>query len=199
MRVFGNDITVQRGESFTIDFTLRNKDDSPYVVNKDIVNPYILITVSSNNFNTANNYVLNQWCSLSGYFLFQSLNPVPLVDPSSAPSDVGDDGATSINGSEIEYYNKNIFTVVEDGETHYKYYSVTTSNYEEYDFRIIVSFGTDITKEWSSQRYNCSISLVSGVGLVNMDQSEDDFEDKIDMRIPILVNADINVLNSIGG
>lgn len=70
MKIHGNEITVHRGETFTIDFSFVNKDDSPYVVSNRVDNPYILIAVTDSKFMVADRYIKNYWLNLSNWHKF---------------------------------------------------------------------------------------------------------------------------------
>lgn len=196
MKVFGNLISIQRGEEFTIDFTLVNKDDTPYIIPIELPIPYILITVGSNSFNTENAYVLNQWCDLTHSPRFQSTEIEAYTG--TTPSDYYEEGNTSILGEgsgAVIYYNKCVFYNSTDG----KYYYYTENGYVEYSFSVRVAFSTDITSEWWAQQYTYDITLVSGAELNPSAASESDYSDKITTRIPILVGGTITVSNQIGG
>ena len=39
MKVFNNEITIHRGETFSMDKVIQNKDGSPYIVSNRLVNP----------------------------------------------------------------------------------------------------------------------------------------------------------------
>ena len=47
MRLKGNEMMVHRGETFTIDRVVVNRDGSPFIVSSEYDNPHILISVSS--------------------------------------------------------------------------------------------------------------------------------------------------------
>ena len=72
MQLKGNEMTVTRGETFTIDRTIVNRDGSPFVISSEWNNPYILITVSSSSYNQENRYVLNVWLSLKDVHTFHN-------------------------------------------------------------------------------------------------------------------------------
>ena len=43
MQVLRNELKVYRGENFTIDKLLKNRDGSPYIISNELQNPYWLI------------------------------------------------------------------------------------------------------------------------------------------------------------
>ena len=61
MTLKGNEMTVQRGETFTIDRLIVNRDGSPFIISSKYKNPYILLTVASTKYNQNNRYVANWW------------------------------------------------------------------------------------------------------------------------------------------
>lgn len=79
MRLLGTDIYAQRNETFAIDFTVKNADGTPYIVSSQLINPYILLSISSANFKQTNRYVKNYWLDLTNYPRFYSTLPFDLT------------------------------------------------------------------------------------------------------------------------
>lgn len=172
MRVSGNNIMIHTGESFTIDKYFVNKDGSPYVISNKLKNPYILISVCSNSYNTRNNYKYNQWCDVSNFYRFASTQAYQLDDDNPLPSnltilDPSIGRITNNTGATTYYCDDTIF--VHQGEYYLFVYSSNpketssyAGSYVKYELRFIANFDSEITKNWSSQQYNYSITLVSG-------------------------------------
>lgn len=145
MQLKGNEMTVTRGETFTIDRTIVNRDGSPFVISSEWNNPYILITVSSSSYNQENRYVLNVWLSLKDVPVFHNTT----ILEAKTEDDIDFDALYSYNGKYV-YLSK-----VVDGN----------KILEEYSLRIIYPFTHEITKDWVEQSYLYSIRLVAGTSI----------------------------------
>lgn len=145
MQLKGNEMTVSRGETFTIDRTIINRDGSPFVISSEWNNPYILITVSSSSYNQENRYVLNIWLSLKDIPAFHNTT---ILEAKSE---------NDIEAGAVYYYNgKYVYlSNIKDGN----------NMLEEYSLRIIYPFTHEITKEWVEQSYLYSIRLVAGTSV----------------------------------
>lgn len=201
MRTDGINITIRRGEAFTVDYLLTNADGSPYIVSSELIHPYILVSVASNSFSTKNAYEYNQWCDLIDYYRFEDTNVVTIANISTEP-----EGASFLNNlakdaSGRYYYKLAVFYCTADG----KYYVYkrqapagytgddAAAGYYEYKFRIVASFDTDVTKDWSSQSYTYRISLVSLTDTFDTEGVE------TQLSVPLIADGTIKVLNSVGG
>ena len=87
MRVYNHEITIRRGEAFTVDKTIRNQDGSPYIIPKfavdesgnDTAEPYFVITVSDAIYPNADNVVYRQFLRVKDAFpTFRETNPVDI-------------------------------------------------------------------------------------------------------------------------
>lgn len=65
MKVFNNEITIHRGETFSMDKVVQNKDGSPYIVSNKLANPCVLIAVSTTRYAQDERYKLNKWLRLA--------------------------------------------------------------------------------------------------------------------------------------
>lgn len=151
MKLIGNDIIIYRGENFTIDRSVINRDGSPFVVSSRLLNPYILVTVSTDKREQTNRYIKNWWLDASNYpprFEHTQIQKISSF-PSSLPStmEVGD--AVYTDGRSYKYWND----------------KVTPAGWTDYQFRIVKQFSSDETNKWISQNYTYSVSLVSGTSL----------------------------------
>ena len=80
MRTYSDRIMVERGETWTYDVLLQNRDGSPFIVSSQINNPYICTTVASSKYSQTGRYIANFWCPVKGnYKTFYSSQPVMLV------------------------------------------------------------------------------------------------------------------------
>lgn len=146
MTIKGNEMTVVRGETFTIDRYIVNRDGSPYIVSSEYTNPYLLLTVSSARYSQDERYIANWWLSLEELPRFKSTVPIKI--------------------SSFDFVN-----VQEDEPGDYLYYvdDVKTCKYfdenyvwHEYNFRLIHNFLHSVTSQWIEQSYLYSIRLVAG-------------------------------------
>lgn len=69
-------IKAYRGETFTIDKVLRNKDGSPYIISNEIKNPYLLISVVNASHSQENRFFRNYWLDLQNYPRFTLNRPL---------------------------------------------------------------------------------------------------------------------------
>ena len=154
---------MYRGEVFTIDKYLVNKDGSPFIISSKLNNPYFLLTVGSDLYKPE--YVYNKWLEIgSGQPRFESTVPVEIQLneegqwPKTLPT--GTTSATAV------YYIVN-----DDGSKTYKYATisdlptengVTVTDWIDYNCRLSTVFDHNITKDWNEQTYYWGIRLVSG-------------------------------------
>ena len=183
MKTFNNEISVHRGETFSIDKSVQNKDGSPYVISNKLENPYFLLTVSTTRYEQENRYLKNYWLDLSNFPKFLSTQVFNLKSL-----------MTSANGSVARYSNFNDVTrrvvntdgtgyiafgyvgsnqvyldyddcvfYVEDNEGNrtYKYWDISRG-WLNYKCKITKAFSQEDTREWAEQSYTYSINLVSG-------------------------------------
>lgn len=102
MRLSGNEITIVRGESFSIDRTIVNRDGSPYIVSNKLLNPNILITVADNSFLSKASKVYKYFLSLNELPRFILTNPIHLNE-TSPNGDVKEFPECHLDYSEREY------------------------------------------------------------------------------------------------
>ena len=168
MQVFKNELKVYRGENFTIDKILQNRDGTPYVISSALANPYFLISVSNTQYSQQNRYVKNYWLSLESFPRFEYTNIFDIRDIKTAETggvsmysafDKVKDGILKgyLNNVLVEVDLKG-YAVCTDG-TGYKYWD---NGWHEYECRLIKMFSSDDTQEWVSQTYLYSIQLVTG-------------------------------------
>lgn len=159
MNVNGNEITVHRGETFTIDRYIVNRDGSPFVVSSKYDNPYILLSVSSTRYSQADRYVLNVWMSLDAF------GPDQIVFPRFVNTTIIEkpDEATFERDAKADGKFEAVYYVASTGK--YRYYAGQDANgdiFKDYEFRLTYPFTNDITSQWIEQSYLYSIRLVSG-------------------------------------
>lgn len=175
MKTYKNEVSITRGETFTLDNYLVNKDGSPYIVSKHLSNPYWLLSISNSAYPQEGRYLKNYWLDVDNV-KFDTTVAIPLTAFKTGPTSVtplytkfSDVPSLPITG----YLNGNMVTI-EDGTDCvlyeedvegriYKYYNDETQTWEDYDCRLIKAFSREDTSQLSSQKYVYSIQLVSGV------------------------------------
>lgn len=192
MKVLNAEITIQRGETFTIDYIIRNKDGSPYIISDHLTHPYFLITVSTTKYAQKDRYVKNYWLDLTGYPRFNATQAIDLHSIKKEASDESDaepkyvsfNDITSVpffgyvDGQPVYYYvdnnerfvNDAVFYIEhEDGTREYKYWERSKDGtgqdigWTDYHCRLIKRFSSEDTSKWVEQSYVYSIRLVSGI------------------------------------
>lgn len=64
MRMLGDTIVVERGEKFSLDFTVTGHNGVPFTILDKWKNPYLVATVASARYKEKGDYRLNYWCNL---------------------------------------------------------------------------------------------------------------------------------------
>lgn len=191
MKNFNNELEITRGETFSLDRTLENKDGTPFIISNKLTNPYFLITVSTTKYQQENRYVYNKWLDLSDFPKFNETNVVnlkqftteengtTLMYPNGFDSDniqelktvqIGDKTISDICaygyvGDKLLYYQVNdalFYFLKDDGTINYKYWNTNENKWTEYKCRIVVPFLHHITVNWTEQDYVYNIALVGG-------------------------------------
>ena len=204
MKTYNNELIVYRGEVFTIDKYLVNKDGSPFIISNKLRNPYFLLTVGSDLYKPE--YVYNKCLEIVSpqsednnkqrIARFESTVPVeiqldengqwPRTLPAGTTSDkavyyiVNDDGSKTYKYAEISD------TSTENG--------VTVTNWKDYNCRLSTVFYHNITKDWNEQTYYWGIRLVSGP--LSPEGSEKPLS-TFDVAQPILQPTKLTVLSPI--
>ena len=68
----GNEVYIQRGETWSLDFSVTNKKGHPYVVLKNWRNPYLAITVSAALYEQRGDFRETYWLDLKQRYVEQS-------------------------------------------------------------------------------------------------------------------------------
>lgn len=197
MKINGTDITIVRGESFTLDFSFVNKDGSPFIISNELPHPYLLISVASNTFNTDNAYKYNVWCDATPYYRFKSTVAIEIPNTQSFDAITYPNKGVDVAGR--EYCNDCVFKCTSDGKYYvYKYDSSAgagDAGYYVYNMRLVYVFDSEVTKAWSSQNYYYKIALVN----TEIEVEEGDEEVNTTFTVPLLTQSVIYVVSNIGG
>lgn len=219
MKTFNNELIIHRGETFSMDKVVQNKDGSPYIVSNKLQNPYVLVSVSTTRYEQNKRYLLNQWLPLRENARFSLTTPIDLrsikIESNGTESKYNsfDDvnKRVLVPGTTDEYYIVSgyidgelvhydyddcvLYLENEQGLRDYKYWNLEQERLLKYEFRITCPFTQEMTSEWIEQSYVYSITLVSGELPAN---GEPPFE-RIDTVQPLLIPTKLSVLSSING
>lgn len=220
MKVFNNEITIHRGETFSMDKVIQNKDGSPYIVSRRLKNPCVLVSVSTTRYAQDERYKLNKWLRLTNK-LFDSTEPFDLksltTEPNGTtpkyPNGFSDIKTYTTEGEYAPYvaygyigdnlvicdFDDCVFYVKDDeGVRDYRYWDSNANGWVKYEFRVTCPFTQAETSQWIEQSYVYSITLVSGEWNDNREEKDPPFS-SFDSVQPLLIPTKLSVLSSING
>lgn len=64
MKILGDDVYIQRGENWSLDFDITNEAGEPYMMLKEWQNPYLVITVTAARYSQEGDYRHSWWLDL---------------------------------------------------------------------------------------------------------------------------------------
>ena len=219
MKTFNNELVIHRGETFSMDKVVQNKDGSPYIVSNKLKNPYVLVAVSTTRYDQNKRYLLNLWLPLTDKVRFSITDPIDLtsfktdvngtVSKYTSFDDVnirkpvlGSGGKDCIVsgyiGDRFVFYDYDdcvLYLENEQGIKEYRYWNLEHEGLLKYEFRITCPFTQDITSEWVEQSYVYSMTLMSG----ELPASGEPPFANIDTVQPLLTPTKLSVLSSING
>lgn len=219
MKTFNNELVIHRGETFSMDKVVQNKDGSPYIVSNKLKNPYVLVAVSTTRYDQNKRYLLNQWLPLTDKARFSITDPIDLtsfktdvngtVSKYTSFDDVnirkpvlGSGGKDCIVsgyiGDRFVFYDYDdcvLYLENEQGIKEYRYWNLEQECLLKYEFRITCPFTQDITSQWVEQSYVYSMTLMSG----ELPASGEPPFANIDTVQPLLTPTKLSVLSSING
>lgn len=188
MRRIGNDIYLQRGENWSLDFDIKNKRGDPYMLLNIWKNPYLAITITAARYGQEGDFRRTYWLDLTQRWVEDQYGDVRLVpvkrfiSTEALPIKVfsvgeviaiyGTDRGGRIvldESSDFDVTNYLFFVdAKENDERIYKYVKsytldedgyVVDEEWEEYSFRIIKQF---VTKDWVEQSYLFDMKVLAG-------------------------------------
>ena len=188
MKVLGNDIYLQRGETWSLDFDITNEKGDPYMLLNTWRNPYLAITVTAARYEQKGDFRRTYWLDLNkreversnGYTepepvkRFISTEALPLVQFSvtEAIAIYGVEKGGKIVLDSMSDFDVTNYLFMVDGDENdtriYKYVKsyklngygdVIDEEWEEYSFRIIKQFST---KDWIEQGYLYDMKVLAG-------------------------------------
>lgn len=65
MKILGDDVYIQRGENWSLDFDITNEAGEPYMMLKEWQNPYLIITVTAARYSQEGDYRHSWWLDLT--------------------------------------------------------------------------------------------------------------------------------------
>lgn len=80
MRMLGDDVYIQRGETWSLDFSVRNEKGDPYQLLNQWKNPYFVITVTAARYEQEGDFRHTWWLDLENT-LVQGKDGVPILTP----------------------------------------------------------------------------------------------------------------------
>ena len=193
MKSFNNELIIHRGETFTMDKTIQNKDGSPYIISSELENPFFVITVASTRYQQEGRYTHVKWLDLKDFPRFKVTQAVDLKslktekngNNSHYPNGFDDivslseyaDEDTGIVYSNLvawgfiedkfigyEVGDALFYVEDEDGIISYKYWD---DGWKTYECKIVTSYGQATTLNWVEQSYVYSINLASGTKTID--------------------------------
>ena len=160
MRVYNNEIIIQKGETFTIDAIIQSVSGAPYIISNKLSNPYFLLTVSDSKFIKDGKYIENWWLDLSKIRRFYTTIPIEV----NSFDDVQTTGPDRIPENYALYYIVNT-----DGTKTYKYFDYTNDTWkDDYKLRLIKLFMENVTSKWNAQNYFYGVQLVAGLSTLDI-------------------------------
>ena len=157
MRIKGNEIVVTRGESFTIDKYVVNKNGSPFIISDRLDNPYFLLTVASARYDASNKTIENFWLSLEGFPRFKNTIAVQKQADWNDFNEFKDVPVASIKEN-VYYYNNEYKYLKKDADN-----ATDADNWLTYPgCRIVKTFTPDTTRRWTENAYKYAITLMAG-------------------------------------
>lgn len=219
MKTFNNELVIHRGETFSMDKVVQNKDGSPYIVSNKLKNPYVLVAVSTTRYDQNKRYLLNLWLPLTDQARFSITEPIDLTsfktdvngtvskytsfdDVNIRKPVIGSGGKDCIVsgyiGDRFVFYDYDdcvLYLENEQGIKEYRYWNLEQEGLLKYEFRITCPFTQDITSQWVEQSYVYSMTLMSG----ELPASGEPPFANIDTVQPLLTPTKLSVLSSING
>lgn len=178
MKTYNEDMILSRNESFVFDRLLKNKDGSPYIISMNLTSPMLRFSIADESYPANERYILNRYLSVTDEITkdilprFYKTQPIRLMsgtdtyatDFTNYPGDTYNPIPTNISGVTKENYA--VYYILDsDGNAIYKRYiqdDSVSGHWESYSLRLIIPFGVEITKEWTSKNYTYGIFLMDG-------------------------------------
>ena len=190
MKMIGNEVYIQRGETWALDFAVKDKNGHPFTIPNNWQNPYIAITVTAARYEQKGDFRRTYWLDLTDRWVEQEdgslalesvktfTNAEPIYTTTFDISDIlskygpENDGIIVADPTSDNDITNFLFYKwsVGDAANVYKYVEKYVENsdgtysavWKNYDFRVIKQF---ITKDWTEQSYLYDIKILAGESL----------------------------------
>lgn len=188
MKIVGDEVFIQRGETFSLDFEVKNERGDPYMIYKFWDNPYFVITITAARYEQVGDFRRTYWLDLSKRwverqdgnmveedmkrFIVTEAYFLPLFSINEAIYHYGlENGGRIVLDPNSDYDITNyLFSVDEhnDGNKTYKYVksyktdgagNVIDEEWVEYNFRVVKHFST---REMVEQTYLYDMKILAG-------------------------------------
>lgn len=188
MRIVGDTVYIQRGETWSLDFDVTDEKGRPYMLFSKWLNPYLAITVAGSRYEQTGDMRETHWLDLSyrwveqknGSTVKEPFKRFIATEPLYLPTGFSVIEVLSYYGDRIvvdtnsDFDIKNyLFYTENDGKYEYKYVSSYTGDdaetaddsavWTDYNFRIVKQFDT---KNWMEQGYLYDAKIVAGETLI---------------------------------
>jgi hypothetical protein len=187
--MLGNEVHIQRGETWSLDFSVTSHNGHPFVILKNWSNPYLVISVATGLYGQPDDYQETYWLDLDQRYVEKSDGSVVLekfkrfisaevlwLENGFIAEDVIDKYGLTAGGkivldqtSDFDITNFLFFCdPYRDGNNVYRYvesYKLDSNNepvdvvWVDYDFRVIKQFNT---RSWTEQKYFYDIKILAG-------------------------------------
>lgn len=190
MKMLGDDVYIQRGEIWSLDFSLEDTKGRPIMLPKAWNNPYLVITVTAALYKQKGDYRQSYWIDLSSLPRFVATEPLFLPGVvnneniqdgfftiQDVMSTYGDDGDNDDDG---KFITNDGDTTKESDVTNYLFCADVNDD-GNYSYKYVVSYELEgeekhedwqkydfrivkqfTTRDWTEQRYLYDAKIVSG-------------------------------------
>ena len=163
-------IKIYRGEQFTIDKGLVNKDGSPYIISSELENPHFLISVSDKPYAQDGRFVKNYWLPIDKTFeLARAIKTSDVNDFNTLAFEDAETPSTITfkNGDAYSFYYDSAVFYVDHSTTDansgkYVIWDLESKSWVEYSTSVRYAFATEDTSNWKPATYYYTIQLVTG-------------------------------------
>ena len=191
MKLLGDDIYIQRGETFSLDFEITNEHGDPYMLFKGWRNPYLAITITAALYEQKGDFRQTYWLDLNRRWEEQDDGSTILIDTkrfiatealfldvdpeSMAINEVLATYGTGVGGkivldptNDFAVSNYLFYTTDENGNRFYKYVTYEYDDFDEtYRNEEWIDYNFRIikqfnTKSWMEQQYYYDMKILTG-------------------------------------
>lgn len=157
MILLGKTLEINRGDSFSLNYSVFREDKVPYVILREWKNPYILLQIRSGELVEKNKgAIYNYWIDCSSYPKFDDPEPhyLPNLNPTTPPDPTG---------------KQYLWYVLDaDGNRDYVYFPNHDAQAQAYNFNFTKTFFNNDTSKWIQSTWWYEISMVTGELTLNV-------------------------------